>query len=159
MKLSFRALMYLIMESPVITTVGLGFGVVYVVDWVEAALCWFCWLACCAEPCLALFFFFFLLTVVHPSSEFFCCSSAWSSVAGLLGFLHSAVDIILITSSKLAFSFSSSKILLLALPNSNPRQGWQRQEFSDTGAKVPDRGAKLGIRGMLPRENLNNLKA
>ena len=28
-------------------------------------------------------------------------------------------------------------------------QGW-RQEFPDTGAKVPDRGVKLGVRGHTP---------
>ena len=90
---------------------GQGFGVIGVVDSVEVALFSFCWLVCFAEPCLAFFFFFFLLTVVHP----------WSSIASLLGFLHSAVDSILITSSKLSFSFSNSKILKLALPNLNYR--------------------------------------
>ena len=67
-----------------------GFGDIGVVDSVEVALFSFCWLACFAEPCLAFFFFFFLLTVVYP----------WSSIASLLGFLHSAVDSILFLSDE-----------------------------------------------------------
>ena len=53
--------------------------------------------------------------------------------------------------------YEAARVVTGTMKGTNKRQGW-RQEFPDTGAKVPNSVAKLGVRGVLPLENFNNLK-